>query len=107
MSENKTALPSLRNQGWKTIKAKTEKINDLLTTIPTNITELIDLIYAGAKLVREKIGVPLKNTKKKSKPGREIRLETPVRKLQQTKMLKELKSMRLCSGNSEKKARRL
>ena len=35
MSEKKTALPSLKNQDWKTIKAKLKKINDLLTNIPT------------------------------------------------------------------------
>ena len=30
ISEKKTRLPSLRNQDWKTVKAKTEKINELL-----------------------------------------------------------------------------
>ena len=39
MSENKTTLPSLRNEYWKTIKKETEKINYLLPHIPTcNIT---------------------------------------------------------------------
>ena len=46
MSENKTTLPSVRNQAWKTLKAETEKINDLLTS-NENITELNYLIYAG------------------------------------------------------------
>ena len=55
MSEKKTTLPSLRNQDWRTVKSETEKVNDLLTNIPTNdITELNDLIYTGAKLVCEK-----------------------------------------------------
>ena len=44
-----------------------------------NITELNELIYAGAKLVSEKIGVPLKNTNKKSKPGWDIRLEADMK----------------------------
>ena len=62
-SEKKNAMTSLRNQNWKAVKAETEKIKDLLTNIPTNnITELNDLIYAGAKLVCWKIGVPQKNT---------------------------------------------
>ena len=75
MSEKKTTLPSLRNQDWRTIKFETEKVNDLLTNIPTNeITELDDLIYAGAKLVCEKIGVTLKATGRKSKTGWELRL---------------------------------
>ena len=57
MSEKKATLPSLRNQGWKNVKVETEKVNSLLKNIPTdNITELNDLIYAGAKLVGDKIG---------------------------------------------------
>ena len=37
-----------------------------------NMTELNELIYAGAKLVGEKIGIPSKSAKEKSKPGWEI-----------------------------------
>ena len=33
ISMKKTALPSLRKQDWKTVKAETEKINDI-TNIP-------------------------------------------------------------------------
>ena len=44
--------------------------------INETITELNKLIYDGAKLVCEEIGVPFKITDKKSKPGREIQLET-------------------------------
>ena len=44
MSEKKTTVPSLRNQDWRLVKSGTEKVNDLLTNIPTNnITELNDL----------------------------------------------------------------
>ena len=73
MTEKKTTLPSLRNQCWKTVKAETEKNknkNELLTNISTNnITELNKLIYTGAKLVWNKVDVPLKNTNWNSKPG--------------------------------------
>ena len=70
MSEKKTTLPSLRNQDGRTVKAETEKVNDLLTNILTNdITELNNLICAGSKLVYNKIGIPLKPTNRKSKPG--------------------------------------
>ena len=63
MSEKKTTLPSLRNQDWRTLKSETEKVKYLLTKIPTNdITDLNDLIYAGAKLVCEKIWTLLKTT---------------------------------------------
>ena len=59
-----------------------EKINQILQYLLTNnITELNELIYAGAKLVYEKIGIPSKSTKKKSKPGWEIRLETQIKNL--------------------------
>ena len=44
------------------------------------IPELNDLIYAGAKLACEKIGVPLKSTKKQPTPGWEVRLETKIEK---------------------------
>ena len=70
MSSEKTILPSLRNIEWKTLKIQTNKINHILPYIPTNnITELNELIYACAKLVCEKMGIPLKSTKKQSKTG--------------------------------------
>ena len=70
MNREKTTLPSLRNIEWRTIKIETEKNNQILPYLLTNdITELKELIYAGAKLVCEKIGIPSKSTKKKSKPG--------------------------------------
>ena len=33
MSEKKTILPSLRNQDWKKVKVRTERINKLVTNI--------------------------------------------------------------------------
>ena len=55
MSEKKTTLFSLWKQDWRTVKSETERENDLFTNIPTNdITELMDLIYAGAKLASKK-----------------------------------------------------
>ena len=75
MSEKKTTLPSLSNQDLETVKFETEKVDDFLTNIPTNdITELNDLIDTGAKLVCEKVGVLLKITYRKSKPGWELGL---------------------------------
>ena len=70
------------SQDWRTVKSETDKVNDLLTNIPTSyITELNDLIYAGAKLVCEKMGVLLKTTDRKSKPGWELRLESQIKRL--------------------------
>ena len=68
MNGKKTTLPSLRNLEWKTAKTETEKINQELTCISTNnVTELNEIIYAKAKLICEKIGVPSKSTKTKIK----------------------------------------
>ena len=65
MNSEKTTLPSLRHIVWRTLKIETNKINQVLPYITTNnITELNELIYAGAKLICEKIGIPKKSTKK-------------------------------------------
>ena len=91
ISEKKTISPFLRNQNKRIFRSETEKVNDLLINSPTNnITELNDLIYAGAKLVCEKIGVPLKTTDRKSKPGWEFRFESHIKRLrQQARILKQ------------------
>ena len=70
MSSEKIILPSLRNIEWKTVKIETNRINHILPYIPTNnITELNELIYAGAKLVCENIAIPSTSTKKPQKLG--------------------------------------
>ena len=83
---------------------ETEKINQVLTYASTNnITELNELIYVGAKLVYEKIGILPKITKKTSKPGWEIRLETQIKNLgKQTKMIRQRKDARICRDKKEK-----
>ena len=49
--------PSLRNIEWGILMKKTNKINQVQPYISmNNITELNELIYAGAKLLCEKIG---------------------------------------------------
>ena len=91
MNSEKTTLTSLRNIEWKTLKIETNKINHILPYIPTNnITKLNELFYVGAKLVCENIGIPSKSTKKQSKPGWEIRLETQIQKLRkQARMIRK------------------
>ena len=60
-------------------------MNQIMTYISTNdITESNELIYAGVKLVCEKIGIPSKSTEEKSKPGWEIRVETQIKKSTKT-----------------------
>ena len=62
-------------------KVEKEKVNKS-KNIPTgNITELNKLIYAGVKLISDKIGISLKSLKRNTKPGWEIRLEKQVKKL--------------------------
>ena len=82
MNSEKTILLSLRKIKWKTLKIETNKINHILPYILTNnINEINEPIYAGAKLVCEKIEIPSNSTKKQSKPGWEIRLETQIKNL--------------------------
>ena len=102
MNSEKTALPSLINIEWRTLKTKTNKINQILPYISTNnITELNELIYAGAKSVCEKIGIPSKS-KKLSKPGWKIRLDTQIKNLQkQAKMVKQ-KDPGICGNRMQK-----
>ena len=77
-----TTLPSLRNIAWRTLKTETNKINQILPYISTNnITELNELIYAGAMLECEKIEISSKSTKKQSKSEWEVRLETQIKKI--------------------------
>ena len=104
MISEKTNLPSLRNIEWRTLKTKTNKINQVLPYISTNnITELNELIYVGAKLFCEKIGIPSKSTKKKSKPGSEIRLETQIKNLRKlAKMIKQKNDAGICRSKAEK-----
>ena len=81
LDSEKTTLPSLRNIEWRTVKAETNKVNQVLTYISTNnITKLNELIYAGAKLVCEKIGISSKSMKEKSTSGWEFRQETQIKK---------------------------
>ena len=78
MNSEKTTLPSLRNIEWKAVKTETYWINQVYQRYisTNNITEWNELIYAGVKLVSEKIGIPSKSTKEKSKSGWEIKQET-------------------------------
>ena len=94
LNSEKSTLPSFRNIEWRIVKAETNKVNQVLTYIPTNnITDLNELIYAGEKLVWENIGIPSKNTKAKSKPGWEFRLETQIENLRkQLKVVKQKKN---------------
>ena len=103
MNCGKTNQPSLRNIEWGSLKTATNKINHILPYISTNIiTELNELIYAGAKLVYEKIGIPSKSAKKQSKPGWEIRLETQIKNLQKRAKMVKQKDPRICGKRIEK-----
>ena len=79
MGSEKTTLPSLRNKEWKTVKKEMNKINQLLPYISTNHNR-----FKWTNLWWGEIGLgenwdPSKNTKKKSKPGWKIRLETQIK----------------------------
>ena len=78
----------------------------VLTYLSTNdITELNELIYAGAKFVCEKIGIHSKSTKEKLKPGWEFRLETQIKNLRkQAKIIKQKKDAGIIRNTKEKTA---
>ena len=104
MNSEIITLPSLRNIEWRIVRTETNKVNQVLTYISTNnITELNELIYAGAKLVCEKIRIPSKSMKEKSKPGWEFRLETQIKNLRkQAKMIKQKKDAGTITNRKEK-----
>ena len=93
MNSEKIPLSPLKNIEWKIVRAETNKVNQVLTYLSTNnMTELNELIYAGAKIVCEKIGILSKSTKEKSKPGWKFRLETQIKNpRKQAKMIKQKK----------------
>ena len=65
MNSKKTTLLSLRDKEWRTVKTETNKINQVLPYIQTNnITELNELIYAGSKLICEKLDTLKKHEEK-------------------------------------------
>ena len=76
MTGKNTALPSLTDKDWKKVEVETEKVYKLLPNIQTdNISELNELIYSGAKLVCDNIGIHLRNSNRNIKPRWEIRPE--------------------------------
>ena len=98
-------LLSLKNQDWKKIKVKSEKVNKLLKNISTdNITELNELIYAGEKLVSDKIGIPQKKPNRNTKVGWEMKLEGQIKKLRQQAKLQS-KEKKTQEHNGRKRLR--
>ena len=66
-----------------------------------NLTELNELIYAGAKLVNNKISVPLKNTKRNSKYVWKIWLERQIN-IQEVKMKRQRNNAGTCWDEKKK-----
>ena len=77
---------------------ETENVSKLLpNNLKGYITELRELIFAGAKLVWDKIGVILRNQNGNTNSQWEIRLEWRIKKLQQqAKVQSKKKRSRLC-----------
>ena len=101
MNSEKTILPSLRNIEWKALKIETNKINHILPYIQTNnITELNELIYAGAKLVCENIGSPQK-TRRNSKT-RDGKLDWNCKKKKKRKQARMMKRGTEISGGGRR-----
>ena len=103
MNCEKTTLPLLRNIEWRTVKTEKNKINQVLPYISTNnITELYELIYAGAKLVCEKMRILSKSAKKiKTRMGNSTgNTNKNLRKL--AKMMQQRKDAGICRNKKEK-----
>ena len=81
MSKKTTTLPSLRNQDKKILKTETEKKTNYEHTSQRTTSRN----NAELKLVRDKIGVLLKNTNRNSKSGWEIWMETQAKMIRQGK----------------------
>ena len=96
MNSEKITLPSLKRIEWRIIGTEKNKVNQVMTYVSTNnISELNELIYAGAKLVCEKCGIPSKTMKVKSKPEWEFPLETQIKNLRkQAKIIFKKKERR-------------
>ena len=106
MNSEKTTLPSLWNIESRTLKTETNKINQILPYISmNNITKLNELIYAGVKLVCEKIDAHTKSTKKQSKQGWEIWLETQMKNLRKQAKIVKQKDHGIC-GNRIQRTKR-
>ena len=102
MSEKKTRLLSLRNQNWKAVQVETEKINESSTHISAkNITELNEPIYAGAKLVSDKISVP-KEHDQKLKTWMWDSTGNPDKK-STTKMMRQRRNAGICWDEKKKR----
>ena len=66
----------------KNIRVRDRKsFKNVLQHILTDITELNELIFTGAKFVSNKIGSPLRSKNKKRKPEWEMSREGQIRKL--------------------------
>ena len=66
--DDKKNVELIKNQVWNAENLKTEKINKLLINIPVdNITEQNEVINVGKMLISRKIGIFLKNPKRKTK----------------------------------------
>ena len=105
MGSEKTGLPSLRNIEWRTIKTETNKINQVLPYISTNyIAELNELIYSGAKLVGEEIGIPSKSKKKnQNQDGKFVwKRRKNLRKQAKIRIKKLWKDAETCRDKKEK-----
>ena len=76
MISEKTQLPSLRKLYAKKLKETVELANSVIHNVITNsITDMNNLLYAGAYVVAEKLGKMKKNKSNKSEKNLGGRVE--------------------------------
>ena len=81
MISEKTQLPSLRKVSAKELKETVELVNSVIHNIITNcITEMNNLLYAGAYVVAEKLGKMKKNksNEKRKEPWWKRRIQANI-----------------------------
>ena len=80
--EERDRLPALRKVNRKKLKAEVNKVNQVLKKMaPEGITNTNDLIYAGAVVVTEELGVRNKKGTKPKEPLWKRRLTTQVKEM--------------------------
>ena len=80
--EERDRLPALRKVNRKKLKAEVKKVNQVLKKMaPEGITNTNDLIYAGAVVVTEELGVRNEKGTKPKEPLWKRRLTTQVKEM--------------------------
>lgn len=92
-NKEKRRVPNLRTDNKQKLRLEVEKVNNLLEKINSpDITTTNNLIYAGAVVVTERLGVKWKQSKNPKEPAWKNRLEKQIKLLRKDLARTELLS---------------